>query len=119
MRSWLATMKDPLTLLAIISAVPGAYLSFRRSFLRDIQDQMVDLRNPSGIGIATIPVSYQLLAYIFIGKKQRWIDLFDPTAEVNRTTARTDKTDGLRIFVWFLLTFSFLVLGWLSRQGAW
>lgn len=110
-------MKDPLTLLAIISAVPGAYLSFRRSFLRDIKDQMVDLHNPGGVGSATIRPSYQLLAYIFIGKKERWIDIFNPTAEVNRATA--DKTDGIRIFMWFLLTFLFLFLGWLSRQGAW
>jgi hypothetical protein len=112
-------MKDPWTLLAIISAVPGAYLSFRRSLIRDLKDQMVDLRNPAGVGVATIPASYRLLAYIFIGKKQRWMDLFDPTSEVNRATARTGKTDGLRIFVWFFLMFSFWFLGWLSREGVW
>jgi hypothetical protein len=112
-------MKEPWTLLAIISAVPGAYLSFRGSLFRDLRDQMIDLRNSAGVGITTIPASYRLLAYIFIGKKERWIDLLDPTSHVNRATARTDKTDGLRIFLWFFLTFSFLFLGWLSREGAW
>jgi hypothetical protein len=112
-------MKDPWTLLAIISAVPGAYLSFRRSLLRDLKDQMVDLSNSGGVGVATIPLSYRLLAYIYIGKKQRWIDLFDPTSEVNKTIAKTDKTEGFRIFAWFLLTFLFLFLGWFSREGVW
>jgi hypothetical protein len=108
-------MKDPWTLLAIVSAAPGAYLSFRRSFLRDLKDQMIDLRNPAGVGIATIPVLYRLLAYIFIGKKERWIDLFDPSSHVNKATARTDKTEGLRIFLWFMLTFVFSFLSWFAR----
>ena len=112
-------MKDPWTLLAIISALPGAYLSFRRSLIRDLKDQMVDLRNPGGVGVGTVSPPYRLLARIFIGNKQRWMDLFDPTSEVNRTNARPDKHDGFRILAWFVLTFLFLLLGWLSREGVW
>lgn len=108
-------MKDPWTLLAILSALPGAYLSFRRSFIRDLKDQMVDLRNPGGIGAETVPLAYRFLARIFVGDKARWLELFDPTSELNRTKAKTDKTDGFRIFVWFVLTFCFLFMAWFFR----
>lgn len=110
-------MKNPWTLLALLSAMPGAYLSFRRSLIRDLKDQMVDLRNPVGIGVGTVSFSYRLLARIFVGTKEQWLDLFDPSSELNRTSAKTDKRDGLRIFMWFVLTFVFLCLSWLRQEG--
>lgn len=110
--SW--PMKDPWTLLAMISALPGAYLSFRRSFIRDIKDQMVDLRNPGGIGVDTVSVTYRLLARIFIGNKKRPMDLFDPISEVSRS-AKTDKGDAFRIFAWFTLAFAFSFMAWFLR----
>ena len=108
-------MKDPWTLLAIASALPGAYLSFRRSFIRDLKDQMVDLRTPGGVGVATVLRSYRLLARIFIGKEKRWLELFDPTSKINQTNAKTDKGDAFRIFVWFVLAFAFSFMAWWYR----
>ena len=64
-------MKDPWTLLVIASTLLGAFLSFRRSFIRDLKDQMVDLRNPGGVGVATVSRTYRLLARIFIGNEKR------------------------------------------------
>lgn len=107
-------MKDPWTLLAMLSALPGAYLSFRRSLILDIKDQMVDLRNRGGVGIDTVPVTYRLLARIFIGNKTRWLELFDPTSEVSRS-AKTGKSDGFRIFAWFALAFAFSFIAWFVR----
>lgn len=108
-------MKDTFTLFAILSALPGAYLTFKRSFIRDFKDQMVDLRNPGGVGISTVTGTYRLLALIFIGKERRWLELFDPTSEVNQTKAKTDKGDAFRIFAWFTLTFAFSFTAWLLR----
>ena len=108
-------MNDPWTLLAIASALPGAYLSFRRSFIRDLKDQMVDLRNPGGVGVGTVSRTYRLLALIFIGKENRWLELYDPTSDVNQTKAKTDKGDAFRIFAWFVLTFAFSFTAWLFR----
>jgi len=109
-------MKNPWTLLALLAALPGAYLSFRRSLIRDIKDQMVDPRNPAGVGIDTVRPSYRLLARIFIGKRARWLELFDPTSEVN-LAAKADKSDALHIFVWFVLMFAFSFLAWFHSLG--
>lgn len=108
-------MKDPWTLLAIASALPGAFLSFRRSFIRDLKDQMVDLRNPGGVGVATVSRTYRLLARIFIGNEKRWLELFDPTSEINQTKAKTNKGDAFRIFAWFVLAFAFSFTAWWYR----
>ena len=108
-------MKDSWTLLAIASALPGAYLSFRRSFIPDLKAQMVDLRNPVGVGVATVSCTYRLLAHIFIGNEKRWLDLFDPSSEINQTKAKTDKGDAFRIFAWFVLAFAFSFTAWWSR----
>src|SRR6266571_1630377 len=105
MNDLLTLVANLLTLLAIFSALPGAYLTFKRSFIRDFKDQMVDPRNPGGVGVSTVTGTYRLLALIFIGKEQRWLDLFDPTSEINQTKAKTDKGDAFRIFAWFTLTF--------------
>lgn len=113
--SQLWEIKDPWTLLAILSAIPGAYLSFRRSFIRDIKDQMIDLRNPVGVGTKTVPLGHRVLAYIFIGDELRWLELFDPTSKLNQTKAKPDKADGFRIFAWFVLTFCFSLTAWFFR----
>lgn len=108
-------MKDPWTLLAIASALPGAYLSFRRSFIRDFKDQMVDHRNPAGVGVTTVSRTYKFLAHIFIGNEKRWLELFDPISETNQTKAKTDKGDAFRIFAWFVLAFAFSFTAWWYR----
>lgn len=105
-------MENPFTLLAMLSALPGAYLSFKRSLIPELQDQMVDRRNPAGIGRGTVRLPYRILAYIFVGKQDKWMDLFDPLSPVIQRLLKTDKTVGLRIFVWFALTFIFLFLAW-------
>ena len=93
----------------------GAYLTFKRSFIRDFKDQMVDERNPGGVGVSTVTGTYRLLALIFIGEKRRWLDLFDPTSEVSQAKLKTDKSDAFRIFAWFILTFVFSFIAWLQR----
>ena len=66
-------VKEPFMLLALLSAIPSAYLAFKRSFARDIRDQMVDLHNPGGVGINTVPIPYKILARLYVGKKARRI----------------------------------------------
>ena len=105
-------MKNPFTLFALLSVIPGAYLSFKKSFYRDLKDQMVNLRNESGIGFDTVEWYYKILAYIFVGKRSEWTDLFDPTKS-NWVTK--DKTTSFRIFFWFLLTFIFSFLAWYNQ----
>ena len=110
-------MKDPWTLLAIASALPGAYLSFRRSFIWDLKDQMVDHRNPAGVGVSTVSRTYEFLARIFLGirNKNELIELFNPTSEINQTKAKADKGDAFRIFAWFVLAFAFSFTAWWYR----
>lgn len=107
--------KVPWTLLAIFSSVPGAYLSFRRSFIRDLKDQMVNWGNPGGVGTKTVSLPYRILAYVFLGKQDKWLTLFDPMSKLNRSKATPDKGDAFRIFVWFVVTFAFLFLAWFTR----
>ena len=102
--------KDYLYLLALLCAVPGAWLSFRNSFIRDFQDQMVDLENPVGVGTCTIAWPYKFLAYMMIGPKNKWLNLFDPPAKAS--LLKEDKTSALRIFMWFTLMFIFSFLRW-------
>ena len=108
-------LKNPYALLALLSAMPGAYLSFKKSFLRDILDQMVDLRNPVGVGTSTVTLPYRILAYIFIGKRERWLDLFSPGSSVHSQLLKSDKTAAVRIFVWFVLAFAFSFTAWLVQ----
>lgn len=103
--------KDYFYLLALLCAIPGAWLSFRKSFIKDFQHQMVDLENLTGIGTQTVAWPYKLLAYLLIGPQNKWIELFDPTAKVKVLTE--DKTTALRIFIWFTLMFVFSFLRWL------
>jgi hypothetical protein len=107
-------IKNPFALLALISAIPGAYLSFKRSFIKDLQDQMIDLRNPVGIGTGTVRFFYKIFAYIFIGKKEIWMDLFDQFSETHKQL-QPDKTTELRMFFWFFLAFVFSFVAWLSN----
>ena len=61
-------IEKPFTLLALLFAVPGAYLAFKRAFIHDIRDQMVDLQNPGGVGINSVRFFYRVLAFMFVGK---------------------------------------------------
>jgi len=108
-------MKNPFTILAILTALPGAYLSFKRSFIYELQNQMTDLRNPGGVGQDTLNSAYRILAYIFIGKRDKWMEIFDPLSTVTQRLLKKDKTAGLRIFIWFLLTFIFSFLAWICN----
>jgi len=107
-------IEKPFTLLAIVSAIPGAYLVFVRSFFADIRDQMVDTKNPGGVGTRTVGCLYGLLAFVYIGRKDKWLELFNPTSEEFVKAFRSDKASGVRIFVWFLLVFVFSFLAWLN-----
>jgi len=106
-------IKEPYTLLALLSAVPGAYLAFKRSFARDIRDQMIDLRNPGGVGTNTVPLFYQILARLYVGEKGKWLELFNPTSEEYQRLFSSDKTSGVRVFVWFSLVIIFSFVSWL------
>ena len=108
-------LKNPYTLLGLLSLVPGAYLSLKKSFLRDISDQMVDRQNPGGVGTSTVTLPYRILAYIYIGKRERWLDLFSPGSSVHSKLLKSDKTAGVRIFVWFMLAFAFHLTAWLVQ----
>ncbi len=105
-------IKEPFTLLALLSAVPGAWLAFKKMFLRDIRDQMVDLRNPGGIGTNTVTFGYKMIAYLLIGPQKNWLDLFTPTSEVYERALTSDKTSGIRILMWFFSAFVFSFLAW-------
>jgi hypothetical protein len=76
---------------------------------------MIDLRNPAGVGERTVSRPYRVLARIFIGPERRWLELFDPSSELNRTKVKADKGDAFRIFAWFLLTFAFSFIAWWYR----
>jgi hypothetical protein len=110
-------MNSPWTLLAILSAMPGAYLSFRRSLIRDLKDQMQDADNPSGVGVRTVSVTYKLLACIFLGirNKNELTELFNPSSELNQKKAKIGKNDALWIFAWFIGTFLFSLIAWWNR----
>ena len=105
------TLKNPYALLALLSAVPGAYLQLKKSFLRDISEQMVGRGNPVGIGTSTVTLPNRVLAYIFIGKRERWLDLFSPSSAVHGKLLKSDQTAAARIFCWFVLAFCFGVVG--------
>ena len=107
--------KDYLYLLALLCAIPGAWLSFRKSIIRDFQDQMVNVNNPGGVGTSTVVWAYRFLAYVMIGPKTKWLELFDPVAK--EKLLKTDETSALRIFIWFALMFIFSFLRWLSNEG--
>lgn len=98
----MGTFEKPFTLLALLSAMPGAYLAFKRSFIHEIREQMVDLQNPAGVGTNTVRFRYRLFAYIFVGRKENWMELFNPTSEEFAKAFKADKTSGLRVFGWFL-----------------
>ena len=105
-------LKNPYTLLALILGIPGAYLSFKRFFLQELKNQMVDLHNESGVDANSVSLSYKILGYIFIGQKKNWINLFNSTSETAQKLFKKDKTMALRIFCWFLLMFAFSFLAW-------
>lgn len=86
---------------ALIAALPGAWIVFKRHFVRELEEQMVDLRNPVGIGTATVKFPYNLLARIMIGPSYKWTQLFDPTAREKLWPK--DKTSAVRRALWFIL----------------
>ncbi|SRR5258708_4910748 len=107
--------EKPFTLLAILSAIPGAYVVFIRSFFLEIRDQMVDTQNPGGVGTKSVRFAYKVLARIYIGEKSKWMELFNPTSEEFEKVFRSDKTSALRAFVWFLVFFVFSFLAWVHE----
>lgn len=108
-------IKNPFTLLALLSALPGAYLAFKKSFPDDLKSQMVDRGNPSGIGQKTVRCSYKLLARLFLGRKRNWIGLFSSTSETAKVFTE-DKTIALRMFIWFSLVFIFSFISWIKSS---
>ncbi len=109
-------MRDPFTLLAIISAVPGACLAFKRFFFHEIRSQLVDLDKPGGIGPRKVSWPYRVLAYFVIGpqvwRKQLWLDLFKPETKIYQDAWYGDDKEGVRILGWFFATFVFAFLAW-------
>ena len=97
-------------LAAILSGSLAAWLSFEGRFIHELQEQMVDKKNPGGVGTDSVKFPYNLIARIRFGHPNRWLDLFDPTAKPK--LVKDDRTLGSRIFIWLLVasTFSCIAL---------
>ena len=97
-------------LAAILSGLIAAWLSFEGRFIRDLQEQMVDKKNPAGVGTDSVKFPYNLIARIRFGPPNRWLDLFDPTAKPK--LVKGGKTSGFRILICVVIasTFSCIAL---------
>ena len=97
-------------LAAILSGLIAAWFAFEGRFIHDLQEQMVDKKNPAGIGTDSVKFPYNLLARIRFGPPNRWLDLFDPTAK--QKLVKGDKTSGFKILTCVVIasTFSFIAL---------
>jgi hypothetical protein len=100
-------------LAALFAAIPGAWIVFRIHFIRELEDQMIDHRNPAGIGTATVKFPYNALARIMIGPRSKWTELFDPTAR--EKLWKKDKTSAVRRALWFILASIFALSGLYCR----
>ena len=105
--------KNYFTLLALLCAVPGAYLSFKKTFIEEMKEQMFSFRMHDGkMNYDKVRFSYKVLAYILIGPpKEKWLDLL--MNDLSETSQKfKDNTIGLRIFLWFLFVFIFSFWSW-------
>jgi hypothetical protein len=118
-RSWLSffgskTLEDAFTVLAILSAIPGAWLSFKRffypGFAFHLYSSMLD-------NTYLIPRLHKIFGYLMIGsiRKQKRM-LGGMHSEVpphsDRQLAKYDKTINFRIVMWFSGALVFSFLGW-------
>src|SRR2546427_11212702 len=100
-------------LVALIAAIPGAWIVFRRHFIRELEEQMINLNNPTGVGPATVQFPYNLLAIVMIGPPSKWTQLFDPAAR--EKLWKKDKTSAVRRMIWFSLASFFALCGLYCR----
>lgn len=119
-RSWLSFFgsmtlnDDAFTLLAVLSAVPGAWLAFKRAFYPDFAfhfySSMLD-------NTYSMPRSYRLFGYVMIGSRKKQKRMLVRThSEIptysDRQLAKQDKTINSRILVWFSGVLVFAFLSW-------
>ena len=97
-------MKIILQIFALSFTARGAYIAFKHGIIEDLKVQMVDLENESGVGIEAIPWHYQTIAFLYLGKKSKWLDIFKSTPDICKKI-KSDKTRALRTFLWFLGAF--------------
>ena len=83
------------TLLCILVT---AWLAFEKSFVEELERQMVYKENPGGVGTSSVKFPYNMIARLRFGHPKNWIDLFDPTKK--EKMVKDDKTLGIRIFFW-------------------
>lgn len=100
-------IKNIFTLLALFCAIPGAWLSFKRAFFSELIDQMLNFGRHSTTLQSNVASSYKILAYLFVGKKNKWPSLLTSSPY---DLWEKDKTVSLRILIWFggVFVFSFL-----------
>lgn len=67
---------------------------------------MVGPENPAGVGTKSVSFPYRLIAHLYIGKENKWLELLNPTSTVNKKL-ESDKSQSLRIFIYFILAIIF------------
>ena len=102
-------MKHLFSILALIATVPGAYLAFKSSCINELKRQMVGPKNPAGVGTKSVSLAYRFIAYIYVGKEAKWLELLDPISTLNQKL-ESDKSRALRSFFFFLLATIFALL---------
>jgi hypothetical protein len=104
--------KDIFTLMALLSALPGAWWSFKRAFYRDITEQA----HAEMLAEQTVSWFYKkIMLRITVDQKATIDDLLEPTSSFYwRTLLSKDPHVALKIFLSFSLAFVFSVLALFS-----
>jgi len=105
-------MKDLFTLLAILSAIPGAWLSFKRSFYLEIAEQA----NDEQFGERYVSWFYRrIMLPAAVGLKAKPDHFLEPMSPYyHRVLLKKSRHMAFLVFLSFFCAFLFSFLAWYS-----